>query len=388
MNEKYKVSCALTNTDKTPKSVTFHFVAYSTERVRNPVKVNNVDDLVMDNDRYKSVLVDWDHLGESGELPFLSNTWIQNGKKEVNSAGYEEVSWEVYSENPEVIAEADTVTGGSIFGYPVTDADWYSNEYGDVIILRFDLRSFALLRSQTAGSGGSRLREKQLQYSMNKKTKKSAKFMYSDFGDYVTIKMTNEIAKLISKTITSGVEDQTICTYVVEKLDGSQVTLTCNCDSDGWIPSDSCPLDDIDASDVLQLLLNSGKVDSKQIILSNTEPTAIMNQLNEDMKEILESKGVKFSLETISDPIKTPEEIPAETKPEDISDPIPKEEDAESEFDKANKQVANAMKKASQEAKPVKFSKQNAVDTKQGEAPKPKPNSFLNLIKTIPSKTY
>lgn len=402
MPTEYAVSCALTDTIKKPKSVRFFYVAYSTERLRGPVKILKLDDILMDDDRYKSVLVDFDHLGEEGKMPFLSDTWIQNGRKEINSAGYEEASWEVYSENPTVMAEADKVTGGSIYGCPQDhEKDWYKNSKGEVIVTNFDFRSFGLLRSMTAGSGGSRLRDKKLQFSMENmenNSKKVAKFMYSDFGDYVIIKATGEVAKLISKTI-SSTDSGNVCIYQVELINGPQSTLVCSCDSGGWVDPAVCPLDDLDASDVLNYIL--GQQSSNQpVFINDSDLIVVANKMNEQYKEILGQKGMRFSLENVKTEDSKPTEVGKQTVEVEKTDieinnqsqtslntATTDGSDEEPEFESSTKQLANALKTLTSKTKAIKFSKPNAVDTNIAEVKevpnKSKPDPFLNLFTFI-----
>lgn len=366
MKKKFKID--MKKTLATPTCVKWDFVGYSEERERNGAEFP-IEQLIMDDDRMKSVGVDKDHESvPPGTGKWFTQTKIHSARLETNEVtGYKEACWTVETTNPWLVEHADEVTGGSIYLTARDASDWYENKDGKVWCRNIDFVSFALLFGVTPGSGASRIRDV-LKYSKNTAVRENVILAKSaaslneneikkamwDAGQWV---LYNDVpCKIMSITETETAEGDKVATYTLKDAQGKvfDVVLT-NPTWDTYKENFKF----LDTSTLADYYFNN----QSNAAGANESEKDFLDMTKEELESVLDAKFASLK-EEIKNEIKK-DQSTSEAQPQpSTEEPAPKaevkndvevKEPAKVEVDaptpeetKATEQVAKALKKANE----------------------------------------
>lgn len=285
---------------KTPERVEWEMVLIDDkngQRNRNGAILNSYH-FLMDNDESKSLGVNFDH-----ETSYFAESGISDLNIEIKN-NFPILTGKVYSTNPEVIKDADKVTAPSVEFYTIGEI--FIDSKGREMYEGVDFKGVALLRGQSQGAGGARIRKLKM-YNENaidldaevsktdsdkpnlkefkteisdlnkriediEKVKDSNSHAYSE-GDYVCLKDGDEIVQI--KHISN--KDQKRI-YSLQKSDGAVTEML--------IPSDSEPeFKALSASDAIKYYVqNRSEVNQKALDIETQVQTA--REYLKAMKEV------------------------------------------------------------------------------------------------------
>jgi len=147
------------------KGVRWKMIGFSEEKMRNQFFLRNWQNMAVSDKRAKSILADFNHKGETGEMKFLTSTFMSKMKLTLSEAGFREMECVIESTNEQVVAESENITGISLVLEPDNWNDWKFFEWDEdeyfIFAKTANIRSFALLLGITPGSGGTGIMEQE-----------------------------------------------------------------------------------------------------------------------------------------------------------------------------------------------------------------------------------